>query len=114
MRYLILLLLFPLPLLAENSLSGEHINIDATKSVSICTGTEPLIVANNCTGGGETTRFIIEDGAIDAIKVDEVDFIGETDGSELDPTTDAPTGWIEIKVGGETKFVPYYDEAAGE
>jgi hypothetical protein len=53
-KLLLLLLLFPTLLIAQpqSFLAGTNINIDATKGVSICSGTDDVKVATSCSGGG--------------------------------------------------------------
>lgn len=35
-------------------------------------------------------------------------FTATSDVVTADPTTDAPSGWMEVTVGGQTRYVPYY------
>jgi hypothetical protein len=35
--------------------------------------------------------------------------IATTDTPTKDPTTDAPVGWLEIQVGGNSRYIPFYD-----
>lgn len=42
----------------QSFLSGERVNIDAEKTVDICSGTGAVTIATNCTGGGTTKKWV--------------------------------------------------------
>lgn len=78
------------------------------------------IYAKNITAGGTALgleapagngiNFNVNNGD-NALNIDSdsiLDFVASMSNSALDPTSDAPADWVEIKIGGTTRFLPAY------
>lgn len=70
--------------------------------------TNEIVIGYNAVGAGDNT-VVLGNTSITLTHLQGiVDFRGTMNNSALDPTSDAPSDWVEIKIGGTTYYLPAY------